>query len=178
MSHDTGAGVETLSLDLLAHALAAVRDPRDRKSCRLASRAFARAEAASRRAARVLRRDALPRALRAFPALSSLDLSACASLDNASIAASRGLAVSSAWLGGTLGGVLKVGGRRPLAQRRHRQQGDDRPHRGRWAQGACQGHVRRRHRRSGSTMSPSDAMGSRGSATSGAHDPESSQALP
>ncbi|PWZ25934.1 F-box/LRR-repeat protein 3 [Zea mays] len=87
MSHDTGAGVETLSLDLLAHALAAVRDPRDRKSCRLASRAFARAEAASRRAARVLRRDALPRALRAFPALSSLDLSACAGLDDASLAA-------------------------------------------------------------------------------------------
>lgn len=85
--HDSGAGVESLSLDLLAHALAAVRDPRDRKSCRLASRAFARAEAASRRAARVLRRDALPRALRAFPALSSLDLSACAGLDDASLAA-------------------------------------------------------------------------------------------
>ncbi|CAD6252656.1 unnamed protein product [Miscanthus lutarioriparius] len=91
MGHDSGssagAGVESLSLDLLAHALAGVRDPRDRKSCRLASRAFARAEAASRRAARVLRREALPRALRAFPALSSLDLSACAGLDDASLAA-------------------------------------------------------------------------------------------
>jgi F-box/leucine-rich repeat protein 2/20 len=91
MSHDSGssagAGVESLSLDLLAHALAGVRDPRDRKSCRLASRAFARAEAASRRAARVLRREALQRALRAFPALSSLDLSACAGLDDASLAA-------------------------------------------------------------------------------------------
>ncbi|XP_066317906.1 two-component response regulator ORR10-like [Miscanthus floridulus] len=49
MSHDdprsssTGAraGVDALSLDLLAHALAGVRDPRDRKSYRLASRAFA-----------------------------------------------------------------------------------------------------------------------------------------
>ena len=66
MSHDGpggsaggGAGVDALSLDLLAHALAGVRDPRDRKSCRLASRAFARAEAASRRAARPLRREAL-----------------------------------------------------------------------------------------------------------------------
>ncbi|XP_066338546.1 F-box/LRR-repeat protein 3-like [Miscanthus floridulus] len=91
MSHDSGssagAGVESLSLDLLAHALAGVGDPRDRKSCRLASRAFARAEAASRRAARVLRREALPRVLRAFPALSSLDLSACAGLDDASLAA-------------------------------------------------------------------------------------------
>ena len=53
MSHDdprsssTGAraGVDALSLDLLAHALAGVRDPRDHKSYRLASRAFARAEA-------------------------------------------------------------------------------------------------------------------------------------
>ncbi|CAL4990355.1 unnamed protein product [Urochloa decumbens] len=89
MSHgDTGgAGVDALSLDLLAHAVAFVRDPRDRKSCRLASRAFARAEAASRRAARPLRREALPRVLRAFPSLASLDLSACAGLDDASLAA-------------------------------------------------------------------------------------------
>jgi len=82
-----GAGVDALSLDLLAHALAGVRDPRDRKSCRLTSRAFARAEAASRRAARPLRREALPRVLRAFPALAALDLSACAGLDDASLAA-------------------------------------------------------------------------------------------
>ncbi|KAL6907843.1 hypothetical protein ACP4OV_002013 [Aristida adscensionis] len=82
-----GAGVEALSLDLVAHALAGVRDPRDRKACRLVSRAFARAEAASRRACRVLRREALPGALRAFPALRELDLSACAGLDDASLAA-------------------------------------------------------------------------------------------
>ncbi|KAK8448142.1 hypothetical protein SEVIR_8G232300v4 [Setaria viridis] len=95
MSHDdpgsssagAGAGVDALSLDLLAHALAGVRDPRDRKSCRLASRAFARAEAASRRSARPLRREVLPRVLRAFPALAALDLSACAGLDDASLAA-------------------------------------------------------------------------------------------
>ncbi|CAD6265275.1 unnamed protein product [Miscanthus lutarioriparius] len=44
-SADIGAGVDALSLDLLTHALAGGRDPRDRKSYRLASRAFARAEA-------------------------------------------------------------------------------------------------------------------------------------
>ncbi|WVZ50025.1 hypothetical protein U9M48_001324 [Paspalum notatum var. saurae] len=92
MSQDPGtsaapAPVDALSPDLLAHALSFVRDPRDRKSCRLASRAFARAESASRRAARVLRRDALPRALRAFPSLAALDLSACAGLDDAALAA-------------------------------------------------------------------------------------------
>ncbi|KAL6653739.1 hypothetical protein ACP70R_008663 [Stipagrostis hirtigluma subsp. patula] len=92
MSQDSGggggdAGIEALSLDLVAHALAGVRDPRDRKSCRLVSRAFARAEAASRRACRPLRREALPRVLRLFPALASLDLSACAGLDDASLAA-------------------------------------------------------------------------------------------
>ncbi|OEL16285.1 F-box/LRR-repeat protein 3 [Dichanthelium oligosanthes] len=85
------AGVDVLSLDLLAHALAGVLDPRDRKSCRLASRAFARAEAASRRSARPLRREALPRVLRAFPALAALDLSACAGLDDASLAAALAL---------------------------------------------------------------------------------------
>ncbi|CAL4982855.1 unnamed protein product [Urochloa decumbens] len=89
MSHGDAAGadVDALSLDLLAHAVAFVRDPRDRKSCRLANRAFARAEAASRRAARPLRREALSRVLRAFPSLASLDLSACAGLDDASLAA-------------------------------------------------------------------------------------------
>ncbi|CAD6252661.1 unnamed protein product [Miscanthus lutarioriparius] len=112
MSHDSGssagAGVESLSLDLLAHALAGVRDPRDRKSCRLASRAFARAEAASRRAARVLRREALPRALRTFPALSSLDLSACAGLDDASLAAALPVPGSSAEPPGLLLPVRRV----------------------------------------------------------------------
>ncbi|XP_062183086.1 F-box/LRR-repeat protein 3-like [Phragmites australis] len=82
-----GAVVDALSLDLLTHALSGVRDPRDRKSCRLVSRAFARAEAASRRSARPLRREALPWVLRAFPALQALDLSACAGLDDASLAA-------------------------------------------------------------------------------------------
>lgn len=82
-----GASVEALSLDLLAHALAGVREPRDRKACRLVSRAFARAEAARRREVRVLRREALPRLVRAFPALELLDLSACAGLDDASLAA-------------------------------------------------------------------------------------------
>jgi F-box/leucine-rich repeat protein 2/20 len=102
MSHDdpgsssssAGAGVDALSPDLLAHALACVRDPRDRKSCRLASRAFARAEAASRRSARPLRREAVPRVLRAFPALAELDLSACTGLDDASLAAALGAGAS------------------------------------------------------------------------------------
>ncbi|CAO2150007.1 unnamed protein product [Urochloa humidicola] len=113
MSHDdsgsssgAGAGVDALSLDLLAHALAGVRDPRDRKSCRLASRAFARAEAASRRAARPLRREALPRVLRGFPSLTSLDLSACAGLDDASLAAA--LLPSAAGGGTELLGVRRV----------------------------------------------------------------------
>lgn len=39
------AGMDAMSLDLLAHALPSTRDPRDRKSGRLASRAFGRAEA-------------------------------------------------------------------------------------------------------------------------------------
>ncbi|CAN6381971.1 unnamed protein product [Urochloa humidicola] len=98
-----GAGVDALSLDLLAHALAGVRDPRDRKSCRLASRAFARAEAASRRAARPLRREALPRVLRAFPSLVYLDLSACAGLDDASLAAALPLPSAGGGGGGELG---------------------------------------------------------------------------
>ncbi|KAF8765889.1 hypothetical protein HU200_008057 [Digitaria exilis] len=96
----TVAGVDALSQDLLAHALAGVDDPRDRKSCRLASRAFARAEAASRRSARPLRREALPRVLRAFPSLTSLDLSACAGLDDASLAAA---------LSSTTGGTAELG---------------------------------------------------------------------
>jgi F-box and leucine-rich repeat protein 2/20 len=82
---DSGGAVEALSLDLLAHALALVADPRDRKSCRLASRAFARAEASSRRSARPLRSEALPRVLRLFRSLSAIDLSACAGLDDASL---------------------------------------------------------------------------------------------
>jgi F-box/leucine-rich repeat protein 2/20 len=93
-SSSAGAGVDALSPDLLAHALACVRDPRDRKSCRLASRAFARAEAASRRSARPLRREAVPRVLRAFPALAELDLSACTGLDDASLAAALGAGAS------------------------------------------------------------------------------------
>ena len=43
-----------LSLDLLGQVLDRVREPRDRKACRLVSRAFARAEAAHRRVLRVL----------------------------------------------------------------------------------------------------------------------------
>ncbi|RLM69780.1 F-box/LRR-repeat protein 3-like [Panicum miliaceum] len=118
MSHDGagssaagGTGVDALSLDLLAHALAGVRDPRDRKSCRLASRAFARAEAASRRAARPLRREALPRVLRAFPALAALDFSACAGLDDASLAAALLPAPGGAELGVRLARASGVGWR-------------------------------------------------------------------
>ena len=55
------AGMDAMSLDLLAHALPSTRDPRDRKSGRLASRAFGRAEAESHRAAHPLRRKPLPR---------------------------------------------------------------------------------------------------------------------
>jgi len=80
-------GIGVLSLDLLGQVLDRLREPRDRKACRLVSRAFERAEAAHRRALRALRREPLPRLLRASPALERLDLSACASLDDASLAA-------------------------------------------------------------------------------------------
>jgi F-box/leucine-rich repeat protein 2/20 len=82
-----GGGIGALSVDLLGQVLDRVPERRDRKACRLVSRAFARAEAAHRRVLRVLRREPLPRLLRAFPALEQLDLSACASLDDASLAA-------------------------------------------------------------------------------------------
>jgi len=55
------AGMDAMSLDLLAHTLPSTRDPRDRKSGRLASRAFGRAEAESHRAAHPLRRKPLSR---------------------------------------------------------------------------------------------------------------------
>ncbi|OEL33796.1 F-box/LRR-repeat protein 3 [Dichanthelium oligosanthes] len=97
-----GAGIGVLSLDLLGQVLDRLREPRDRKACRLVSRAFERAEAAHRRALRVLRREPLPRLLRAFQALERLDLSACASLDDASLAA----AVAGA--GGGLAGLRRV----------------------------------------------------------------------
>ncbi|GJN05066.1 hypothetical protein PR202_ga22665 [Eleusine coracana subsp. coracana] len=84
--HPVTTGVDALSLDLLAHALSTLTDPHDRKSCRLASRAFTRAESLSRRTARPLTRDALPHVLRLFPSLTALDLSACAGLDAASLA--------------------------------------------------------------------------------------------
>ncbi|KAK3120669.1 hypothetical protein QOZ80_9AG0691710 [Eleusine coracana subsp. coracana] len=84
--HSVTTGVDALSLDLLAHALSTLTDPHDRKSCRLASRAFTRAESLSRRTARPLTRDALPHVLRLFPSLTALDLSACAGLDAASLA--------------------------------------------------------------------------------------------
>ncbi|KAG2621318.1 hypothetical protein PVAP13_3NG248000 [Panicum virgatum] len=97
-----GVGIGVLSLDLLGQVLDRLREPRDRKACRVVSRAFERAEAAHRRALRVLRRERLPRLLRAFPALERLDLSACASLDDASLAA----AVAGA--GGGLAGLRRV----------------------------------------------------------------------
>ncbi|NP_001333165.1 F-box/LRR-repeat protein 3 [Zea mays] len=97
-----GVGIGVLSLDLLGQVLDRLREPRDRKACRLVSRAFERSEAAHRRALRVLRREPLPRLLRAFPALERLDLSACASLDDASLAA----AVAGA--GGGLAGLRSV----------------------------------------------------------------------
>ncbi|XP_020101754.1 F-box/LRR-repeat protein 3-like isoform X1 [Ananas comosus] len=76
-----------LSADLLALILDRVAAARDRKAWRLVSRGFLRAEALHRRALRPLRRDALPRLLRRFPALELLDLSACPALDDASLAA-------------------------------------------------------------------------------------------
>ena len=88
----SGGGVGALSVDLLGQVLDRVPERRDRKACRLVSRAFASAEAAHRRALRVLRREPLPRLLRAFPALERLDLSACASLDDASLAAALAVA--------------------------------------------------------------------------------------
>ncbi|CAM0949633.1 unnamed protein product [Alopecurus aequalis] len=87
-----GGGIGAMSVDLLGQVLDRVPEPRDRKACRLVSRAFARAEAAHRRALRVLRREPLPRLLRAFPALERLDLSACASLDDASLGAALAVA--------------------------------------------------------------------------------------
>ena len=59
------AGMDAMLLDLLAHALPSTRDPRDRKSGRLASRAFGRAEAESHRAAHPLRRK--PRSRSCLP---------------------------------------------------------------------------------------------------------------
>ncbi|XP_062202324.1 F-box/LRR-repeat protein 3-like isoform X2 [Phragmites australis] len=90
-----GIGIGVLSLDMLGQVLDRLREPRDHKACRLVSHALERAEAAHRRALRALRREPLPRLLRAFPALEQLDLSACASLDDASLAA----AVAGADLG-------------------------------------------------------------------------------
>ncbi|KAL6850485.1 hypothetical protein ACP4OV_021112 [Aristida adscensionis] len=146
----TSAGVEALSLDLVAHALAGVRDPRDRKVCHLVSRAFARAEAASRRVCRVLRRKSLQGVLHVFLALRELDLSAYAGLDDASLAATLSFAavLSSAgaelevWrvrlaqgeqgrvarAGGTSGSVPEPQGRGPLPLCRRRRHGRPRPH--------------------------------------------------
>ena len=70
----TGAGVESVSLNLVAHAVAGVGDLRYRKSCCLVSRVFVCAKAVSCHASRVVRRKALPRVLRAFPALALLEL--------------------------------------------------------------------------------------------------------
>ncbi|CAN6361238.1 unnamed protein product [Urochloa humidicola] len=97
-----GVGIGVLSLDLLGQVLDHLHEPRDRKSCRLVSRAFERAEALHRRALRALRREPLPRLLRAFQSLEVLDLSACASLDDASLAA----AVAGA--GSGLAGLRRV----------------------------------------------------------------------
>lgn len=57
-----------------------LREPQGRKACHLVSRAFERATAARCRALRVLRR------LRAFLVLERLDLSACATLNDTSLA--------------------------------------------------------------------------------------------
>ncbi|KAL6843465.1 hypothetical protein ACP4OV_026527 [Aristida adscensionis] len=65
-----GASVETLSLDLVAHVLAGVRDPRDRKACHLVSSTFVRVEAAPRR----MCREALQGVLRVFPCLDDASL--------------------------------------------------------------------------------------------------------
>ncbi|XP_038974118.1 F-box/LRR-repeat protein 3 [Phoenix dactylifera] len=77
-----------LPVDLLVQILDRLPDTGDRKSCRLVSRGFLRAEALRRRALRVLRREALPSLLRRYSfALESLDLSPCPALDDAALAA-------------------------------------------------------------------------------------------
>ena len=74
---DGGASMDALSLDQLAHTLAGGRDPRDSKSCRLTGHAFARTCSAAQRSP-----SPAP-----FPTLAMLDLSACAGLDDSSLAA-------------------------------------------------------------------------------------------
>ncbi|XP_073008897.1 F-box/LRR-repeat protein 3 isoform X2 [Typha latifolia] len=76
-----------LSVDLLIQILDRIRDPRDRKSWRLVSRGFLRAESLHRRELRPLRRETLPALLRRYVALERLDLSACPSIDDACLAA-------------------------------------------------------------------------------------------
>ncbi|KAG1365263.1 putative F-box/LRR-repeat protein 3 [Cocos nucifera] len=76
-----------LSVDLLVQILERLPDSGDRKSFRLVSRGFLRAEALHRRALRVLRRESLPFLLRRYSDLESLDLSACPALDDTALAA-------------------------------------------------------------------------------------------
>lgn len=75
-----------LPVDLLVQILDRLLDSGDRKSFRLVSRGFLRAEALHRRALRVLRRESLPSLLCRYSALESLDLSPCPALDDATLA--------------------------------------------------------------------------------------------
>lgn len=76
-----------LSVDLLVQILDRMPDSGDRKSFRLVSRGFLRAEALHRRALRVLRQESLPPLLRCYSALESLDLSDCPAFDDTALAA-------------------------------------------------------------------------------------------
>ncbi|KAG1326269.1 putative F-box/LRR-repeat protein 3 [Cocos nucifera] len=75
-----------LPVDLLVQILDRLPDSGDRKSFRLVSCGFLRAEALHRRALRVLRRESLPSVLCRYSALESLDLSPCPALDDAALA--------------------------------------------------------------------------------------------
>ncbi|KAG0472165.1 hypothetical protein HPP92_016711 [Vanilla planifolia] len=85
-SPDSVASV--LSVDLLVQILNHISGDGERKSFRLVCRSFLLAESLHRRSLRPLRREALPVLLgRRYPLIESLDLSVCAALDDAAIAA-------------------------------------------------------------------------------------------
>ncbi|KAJ0976292.1 hypothetical protein J5N97_018257 [Dioscorea zingiberensis] len=84
------AAITVLPVDLLIHIIDLVPEPSDRKSIRLVSRAFHRAECLQRRDLKVLRREALSILIRCYGAIERLDLSACAGLDDGWLAAALG----------------------------------------------------------------------------------------
>ncbi|KAH7655057.1 F-box and leucine-rich repeat protein 2/20 [Dioscorea alata] len=94
------AHITVLPLDLLIYIIDRVPEPADRKSIRLVSRAFHRAECLQRRDLNVIRREALGMLIRCYGAIESLDLSACAGLDDACLSTALG--------GGAAPGLRKV----------------------------------------------------------------------